>query len=75
MKTLIDIPEKIIKQLAEICAKESISRAEAIRRAITLFLAESPHCLPKDASFGLWKGRGVDSLAYEKKLRKDWEKK
>ena len=35
MRTLVDIPERQITALANICANQRLSRAEAIRQAIT----------------------------------------
>jgi len=35
MRTIIDLPEQDIQDLDGICAREHISRAEAVRRAVS----------------------------------------
>ena len=70
MKTLVDIPEKQIHSLAELCDKYNISRAEAIRRAIDLFIKNNK-TRPVDA-FGAWKNKSDDGLSYQEKLRDEW---
>ncbi len=72
MRTIIEIPKGTLETLKEICREEKISRAEAIRRAITLYLRGRA---PKKAAnvFGLWRGRAEEGLAYEDRLRAEWE--
>lgn len=72
VRTLVDIPEEKIKELDELGKKENQPRAVLIREAISEYL----HKRKKDGSevFGLWKNRNIDSLKYEKEVRKDWEK-
>ncbi len=70
MRTLIDISDDQVRALARIAAREDVSRAALIRRAIAhLISAESPAIA--DAAFGICKG-GVDGLAYEDRLRTEW---
>lgn len=72
MRTLIDITNEQVKALKEFCAKESISRAEAIRRAIDEFLsAKLP--LNDNRAFGLWKNKKIDGLKYQQRLRSEWD--
>ena len=71
MRTIIEIPNEQLQQLVELCRREELSRAEAIRRAITLLLdAEGQH--PAQA-FGLWKDRGTEGVQYQQTLRKEWD--
>lgn len=70
MRTIVDIPPEQLQQLAELCRREDLSRAEAVRRAIALLLAQQPR--QPDAAFGLWKGRGVDGVDYQRALRREW---
>jgi hypothetical protein len=70
MRTLIDIPDKQIKDLTAICEMEKLSRAEAIRQAISLYL-KSKKTTEIDA-FGLWKKRKQDGLAYQEQVRAEW---
>ena len=70
MRTLVDIPEKQIKELTAISQAEKVSRAEVIREAIAYYL-EKKKPQTVDA-FGLWKGRQVDGLAYQERARSEW---
>jgi len=66
----VDIPDKQIYDLAEICEVKKLSRAEAIRQAIASYI-ESNKPGAVDA-FGLWKNRNVDWLAYQEQARSKW---
>ena len=70
MRTIIDLPDDQLERLDAHCRSEGISRAEAVRRAIAAHLRVLPGTAP--AAFGLWAGRGVDGLAYERALRQEW---
>lgn len=70
MRTIIDIPEELLDRLAEICEREGISRAEAIRRAIAELTARG--ALPDEDAFGLWRGRARSALEIEDRLRSEW---
>ncbi len=70
MRTLVDIPDRQLKDLSAICEAEKVSRAEIIRQAITAYL-ERKKAGGVDA-FGLWKDRQVDGLAYQEKMRSEW---
>jgi metal-responsive CopG/Arc/MetJ family transcriptional regulator len=72
MRTIVDIPEQDIERLTEICRREGISRAEAVRRAVALYLARQA-AGSGDRAFGLWRGREGDALGYEDEVRKEWE--
>ena len=81
MRTLIDIPDQQLNDLASICATQRLSRAEAVRRALNAFIAQN---LPvREIAFGLWSGQIAslpgesdplpeDGLAYQEKLRSEW---
>ena len=70
MKILVDIPESQIHSLSELCDQFSISRAEAIRRAIDLFVKKNKQ--PSVDAFGAWKNKSDDGLSYQEKLRDEW---
>jgi metal-responsive CopG/Arc/MetJ family transcriptional regulator len=70
MRTLVDIPDRQIDDLKSICDARNVSRAEVIRQAISAYI-ESNRPSTVEA-FGLWKGRKLDGLAYQKKLRAEW---
>ena len=70
MRTLVDIPDKQIKDLMAICEAENVSRAEVIRQAIALYLEKKrPDAVE---AFGLWKDHKVDGLAYQNQARSEW---
>jgi hypothetical protein len=81
MRTLIDVPDRQLKELEAICAAQKLSRAEAVRRAIAEFIKVNR--ISREAAFGLWKGQTIylsgekeplpeDGLAYQEKLRSEW---
>ena len=70
MRTIIELEERQVAALAEFCAREKISRAEAVRRAVDRLL-ESESCLQKDSAFGAWARRG-DSRKLVDELRDEW---
>lgn len=70
MRTLVNIPDRQIKDLEEICRIQDLSRAEVIRRAIAFYL-ESQKVEEWDV-FGIWEGRGIDGLAYQNQMRTEW---
>lgn len=70
MRTLVDIPDKQIKDLMAICEAEKVSRAEVIRQAISLYLKNKK--LEEVDVFGIWKDKNVDGLAYQEQMRSEW---
>jgi hypothetical protein len=71
MRTIIDLPPAQLDELAGWCAREGVSRAEAIRRAVAAYLSAARVAVAPTA-FGLWRDRAVDGLAYEQTLRQEW---
>ena len=71
MRTIVEIPEDQLRDLADLCRREGISRAEAIRRAIAEYARRRKGGKTRPA-FGLWRGRRRDGLAYERRLRREW---
>ncbi|MGE0665872.1 MAG: ribbon-helix-helix protein, CopG family [Sphingomonadales bacterium] len=71
MRTIIDLPERNLAALEKICAKEGISRAEAIRRAVDAYLANS-RISDEDDIFGMWSGQDIDGLEYQRNIRAEW---
>ncbi|HEX3674470.1 MAG TPA: CopG family transcriptional regulator [Rhizomicrobium sp.] len=69
MRTLIDIPERDLRELERLAGQRKQSRAAVVREAITSFLSKQD--APSDA-FGLWRGRKGDALAQQRKLRGEW---
>jgi metal-responsive CopG/Arc/MetJ family transcriptional regulator len=73
MRTIIDIPQKILVEIDALAKDQKISRAEAVRRAMAEYLEKRPRSRP-DAAFGIWKSRKIDPLAYEDTIRKEWDR-
>ncbi len=71
MRTIVDLPEEHIKQLAELCEREQLSRAELVRRAVGEYL-QKHGCSDGDDAFGLWRDHPLDPLALEDDIRKEW---
>jgi len=71
MRTLVDIPAEELELFNGVAIKLDISRAEFVRRAISLYLA--PHRAdPAVEAFGIWRGRPVDGLEYQERMRGEW---
>lgn len=78
MRTIIDLTDDQLARLEEVAEREGISRAEAIRRAVDTAYAEVEATRSneaREAAFGLWKGRKIDSLRYVDVLRDEWEER
>ena len=73
MRTIIDLPDAAREALDALCRRDGISRAEAVRRAVATLVRLARASGP-DPAFGLWRGRAVDGLAYERRLREEWGK-
>lgn len=70
MRTLVDIPDRQLKDLTAICEIEKLSRAEVIRQAISAYIENKKPA--KADVFGLWKDRHVDGLTYQEQARSEW---
>jgi len=70
MRTLIDIPDRQVDDLAAICSAKKLPRTEVIRQAITAYIASNKP--PTTQAFGLWGDKTTDGLKYQKKLRSEW---
>jgi hypothetical protein len=71
MRTIVDLPEDQVRALAEVSRREKISRAEAVRRAVSEY-TQRHGSGDVEAAFGLWRGRRSSGLAYERRLRREW---
>ena len=76
MRTIVNIPDKAIEELAQICKGKKISRAEAIRRAVSDFIDRQTggDADFTEKAFGIWKDKKVDGLCYEDDIRSEWER-
>jgi len=73
MRTIIELPAAQLSALDTWCRRDGISRAEAIRQAVAAHLRLERSRTP-DPAFGLWKDRPVDGLAYERRMRREWDR-
>ena len=73
MRTIVDLPENQVNALAELCKSHGISRAEAVRRALSEMLSHQ-QMAGRDKAFGAWKGKKVDSREFVDALRREWER-
>jgi hypothetical protein len=73
MRTVIDLPEEQLRALAEMCERDQISRAEAVRRAVSAYLKASGEDALQEA-FGMWAGRDVDGVRFQRALRDEWDR-
>ena len=68
-RTIIDIPDAQLHDLDAKCASLGISRAEAVRRAIILFLRDHGE---SDDGFGLWREHAAKAADARRALEKRW---
>lgn len=79
MRTIIELTDEQVERLRELCQRENISRAEAIRRGVDLLLEsdqqdEDEFEKALQAAFGSWKDCGVDAVEYQQALRAEWNR-
>lgn len=72
MRTIVDLPEKDLQAIKALAKRENVSQAEAIRRAVKVYLARNQPELPDDA-FGLWADR-PEGVTYQRELREEWSR-
>ncbi len=74
MRTIIDLPDDQLAALDAWRVAHGVSRAEAVRRAVARLLDDEPvRRAAIDAARGLWADRDEDGLAYQERLRSEWE--
>ena len=72
MRTIIDIPQHQLDALAQLCAREKISRAEAVRRALDTLLS-GQKATTRQAAFGAWAASGNSRTEVEAMLA-EWSR-
>jgi metal-responsive CopG/Arc/MetJ family transcriptional regulator len=72
MRTLIDIPEDDLGLLKKLSKASSLSRAELVRQAISQYL-ETHRLARKTDAFGVWASRREDGLAFQRRVRGEWQ--
>lgn len=72
MRTIVDLPENEFKAVKALAKRENVSQAEVLRRAVHLYLKTCTSEVDPQV-FGIWRG-GPDGLAYQQRLRDEWER-
>jgi len=72
MRTLVDIPEEHLAILNQLSKSQKVSRAELVRRAVASYVQPHESAAPL-FGFGLWKDFPEDGLAYQERIRAEWE--
>jgi Arc/MetJ-type ribon-helix-helix transcriptional regulator len=71
MRTIVDLPEVERAQLDALCRERGLSRAEALRQALRLWLEQQK---PSHGQvFGLWRDRPQSALELQQALRQEWK--
>lgn len=70
VRTIVDLPERERDRLDALCRQRGLSRAEAIRQALRLWLRQQTQT--HQEVFGLWRDRPEGSLALQDALRQEW---
>ena len=71
-RTLVGFSDKDLSELDALSALKQVPRSELIRQAVGAYLEKLRPPDNSDDAFGLWKGKKIDGLAYQKKLRDEW---
>lgn len=72
MRTIIEVPEEVVRNLDQLGRRQKKSRAALIREAIQFYLEQKE--LPRtEAAFGKWKEKGKKGVKYQEQLRSEWK--
>lgn len=75
MRTIIDLPPGQLRALDRWREARGVSRAEAVRQAIArLIESDEQHCEVLAQTRGLWAGRKEEGVAYQERLRNEWDR-
>ena len=81
MQTTIDLPQEQMVQLNKLSEQTDVSPDAIVSAALAEYLA-ARECGLRDPvermaaleqAFGLWADRGEDGLAYQERMRSEWE--
>lgn len=73
MRTIIEVPDDVVRNLDKVGNQQRKSRAAVIREAIQLYL-ETKELRNSDAAFGIWKSKRKEGLKYQEQLRSEWSR-
>ena len=71
-RALVGIPESDLQSLDALSQAQHVSRAELIRQAVSMYLAQFKPAEDANEAFGLWKEAGVDGLVFQNQMRDEW---
>lgn len=71
MRTIVELPEDLVQALDAIGLERRASRAALVREAVRDYLERNRRD-PREA-FGLWRDRDEDGIAYQVRLRDEWD--
>lgn len=74
VRTIIDLRDDQLAELDAITAEERISRAEALRRAVDVYLRERKRDAARKA-FGAWQHKKLDGVEYTRAVREEWDER
>ena len=74
MRTIIEIEKEKIQALTLLAKHHHVSRAAIIRKAIDNLLESSLKKQNTKDAFGIFKNHPEESLAFQKRMRSEWEK-
>lgn len=69
-RTIVDIPDEQLREVGRLCRALKISRAEAVRQGVAVFL-EQNQAVQEDG-FGLWGGSAIEARKLIESLRSRW---
>lgn len=73
-RTIIQLTDKQKDSIAKLSSDQNISQSALIRQAVEEFIQKHAQVTKAtDDVFGIWKGRGINSLKYQDELRQEWE--
>jgi hypothetical protein len=71
VRTIIDLPREQLDALDALRRRDGISRAELIRRLVASHV-QARAGGDAERAFGLWRGRRMNGLRYQNRLRREW---
>lgn len=71
MRTIVDIPDKVVETLDHVSTKEHRSRAALIREAVNCYLKDH-YVNESTEAYGIWKEDITDGVEYQRNIRKEW---
>ena len=74
MQTILNLPEQQVVQLTKLSQERQVSPDEIVSFALSEYLhAQDETAI--DRVFGLWADRNEDGLAYQERLRSEWDQR